>query len=304
MVKNCKESGQQIDSSSRTTCSWVLRCVFDTMSVRVCGAQLRVPCLSPSFLLCVRLPLVPPSHKAVREPNEGGRGGLITSFALEFYTLEVGVSPYCDWTMTITKDWPWSGSSNVSIAVQGSYRVLLKSTCAFFTLVTFLPVFFWLVLFCVFLAKMCFSSWWTSYLFLGKYYFSEGFGHKEAKSLSKFVILHWFLWKKFQPCFARHKVHSLCVPISICTFRCDKNITEIMTKLRKFHNDHWKNIHMYLKFMLKSAFFFFLQKSAFFMILCFLFAVFFSAKRCTTPDCISVNPYMKGSLVSAFHQWR
>ena len=73
--------GQQIGSSSRTTRSWVLRCVFDTMSVRVCGAQLRAPCLSRSFLLCVRLPLVPRSHKAVKEPNGGG--GLITRLCFD-----------------------------------------------------------------------------------------------------------------------------------------------------------------------------------------------------------------------------
>ena len=29
-----------------------------------------------------------------------------------------------------------------------------------------------------------------------------------------------------------------------------------MPKLRKFHNNHWKNIYLYLNFVLKKCFFF------------------------------------------------
>ena len=52
--------------------------------------------------------------------------------------------------------------------------------------------------------------------------------------------------------------------------------TEIMPKLRKFHNNHWKNIYLYLKFVLKKCFFS-AKKCFFLMILCF-FSLFFLAK--------------------------
>ena len=60
--------------------------------------------------------------------------------------------------------------------------------CVFFILMTVFPgFFFWKVLFW---GKMCSFFLLNLQFFPGKYHYSEGFGHKGAKFLSKFVILY------------------------------------------------------------------------------------------------------------------
>ena len=103
--------------------------------------------------------------------------------------------------------------------MQGSCRVLLKSTCAFlcffFTLVAFFfPVIFWKVLF--FGKNVLFSV--EPPIFSPKYHYFEGFGHKETDFFFKICYSMFISLKKFQPCFTRHKVHSLYLLISIYTF--------------------------------------------------------------------------------------
>ena len=107
--------------------------------------------------------------------------------------------------------------------VQGSYRVLLKSTCAFLCFLFTLVAFFFLqfsekCFFVLFLAKMCFFSVEPP-IFSRKYHYFEGFGHKETKFFFQNLLFYAHFFENiFQPCFTQHKVHSLYLLISIYTF--------------------------------------------------------------------------------------
>ena len=120
-----------------------------------------------------------------------------------------------------------SGKNN-NIKFQGSYRVLLKSTCAFCAFFShswlFFPVIFWKMLFCAFfLAKMCFFFLLNLLFFHKNTTNLEVLDTKRQIFFSKFVILCSFLWKKIQPCFTRHKVHSLYLYIPLDQIKIYRN---------------------------------------------------------------------------------